>query len=139
MLLRKSTGIKFWLSTPPMPQQTRHWTASNSNNFSCLSCREEWRVILSSSFFVAGSPLEAVIACGSPWVKCLSVSSHTSRKGDVGEILMLGNLLDRLIGILQKIFDVFDHIIVYPLEAVFPLTFLQTVERYLGVTHSLPA
>ena len=37
-------------------------------------------------------------------------------KGDVGEILMLGNLLDRLIGILQKIFDVFDHIIVYPLE-----------------------
>ena len=50
-------------------------------------------------------------------------------KGDVGEILMLGNLLDRLIGILQKIFDVFDHIIVYPLEAVFPLTFLQTVGK----------
>ena len=32
-----------------MPQLKRRWTASNSNNFSCLSCREEWRVILSSS------------------------------------------------------------------------------------------
>ena len=30
----------------------RRWTASNSNNFSCLSCREEWRVILSSLLFV---------------------------------------------------------------------------------------
>lgn len=60
-------------------------------------------------------------------------------KGDVGEILMLGNLLDRLIGILQKIFDVFDHIIVYPLEGCLSADLLQTVERYLGVTHSLPA
>ena len=96
-------------------------------------------MILSSSFFVAGSPLEAVIACGSPWVKCLSVSSHTSRKRRCWGNPDARKSLDRLIGILQKIFDVFDHIIVYPLEAVFPLTFLQTVERYLGVTHSLPA
>lgn len=73
-------------------------------------------MILSSSFFVAGSPLEAVIACGSPWVKCLSVSSHTSRKRRCWGNPDARKSLDRLIGILQKIFDVFDHIIVYPLE-----------------------